>query len=97
SVNDTLGHPVGDGLIYAVSERLAAIAGQGITVSRFGGDEFMLFFDRVEDESHLASLLDQIFADLQGEVDVAGHGLRIQASAGAVLSKVKDTDADAMI
>ncbi|MGX9142499.1 putative bifunctional diguanylate cyclase/phosphodiesterase [Mesorhizobium sp. 128a] len=97
SVNDTLGHPVGDGLIYAVAERLAAVAGPGITVSRFGGDEFMIFFDRVEDESHLSTLLDHIFADLQGEVDVAGHGLRIQASGGAVLSKVKDTDVDAMI
>ena len=97
SVNDTLGHPVGDGLIYAVAERLAAVAGHGITVSRFGGDEFMVFFDRIEDESHLTSLLDQVFGDLQGEVDVAGHGLRIQASAGAVLSKVEDTDVDAMI
>ena len=97
SVNDTLGHPIGDGLIYAVAERLAAIAGHGITVSRFGGDEFMIFFDRVEDESHLTSQLDEIFAGLQGEVDVAGHGLRIQASGGAVLSRVKDTDVDAMI
>ncbi|MER8656590.1 EAL domain-containing protein [Mesorhizobium sp. M0847] len=97
SVNDTLGHPVGDGLIYAVAERLAAIAGPGITVSRFGGDEFMIFFDRVEDESHLSPLLDHIFANLQGEVDVAGHDLRIQASGGAVLSKVKDTEVDAMI
>ncbi|TIO77751.1 MAG: EAL domain-containing protein [Mesorhizobium sp.] len=97
SVNDTLGHPVGDGLIYAVAERLAAVAGPGINVSRFGGDEFMIYFDRIEDESHLGSLLDDIFADLQGEVDVAGHGLRIQASGGAVLSIVKDSDVDAMI
>ncbi|MDX8522263.1 putative bifunctional diguanylate cyclase/phosphodiesterase [Mesorhizobium dulcispinae] len=97
SVNDTLGHPVGDGLIYAVAERLAAVAGPGINVSRFGGDEFMIYFDRIEDESHLSGLLDEIFADLQGEVDVAGHGLRIQASGGAVLSIVKDTDVDAMI
>lgn len=97
SVNDTLGHPVGDGLIYALAERLAAIAGPGINVSRFGGDEFMIYFDRIEDESHLASLLDEMFANLQGEVDVAGHGLRIQASGGAVLSKVKDNDVDAMI
>ncbi|TIP26952.1 MAG: EAL domain-containing protein [Mesorhizobium sp.] len=97
SVNDTLGHPVGDGLIYTVAERLTAVAGPGITVSRFGGDEFMVFFDRVEDESHLISQLDAIFVDLQGEVDVAGHGLRIQASGGAVLSRVKDTDVDAMI
>ncbi|TIS42868.1 sensor domain-containing diguanylate cyclase, partial [Mesorhizobium sp.] len=97
SVNDTLGHPVGDGLIYAVAERLAAVAGPGINVSRFGGDEFMIYFDRIEDESHLSSLLDEIFAGLQGEVDVAGHGLRIQSSGGAVLSVVKDTDVDGMI
>ncbi|RWM15720.1 MAG: EAL domain-containing protein [Mesorhizobium sp.] len=97
SVNDTLGHPVGDGLIYAVAERLAAIAGPGVTISRFGGDEFMIFFDRVEDESHLSGQIDEIFIDLQGEVDVAGHGLRIQASGGAVLSRVRDTDVDAMI
>jgi diguanylate cyclase (GGDEF)-like protein len=97
SVNDTLGHPVGDGLIFAIAERLAASSGDGIHVSRFGGDEFMIFFDRVEDESHLASLLDGIFAGLQGEVDVAGHVLRIQASAGAVLSRVENTDVDEMI
>lgn len=97
SVNDTLGHPVGDGLIFAVAERLASFASDAVKVSRFGGDEFMIFFDRVEDESHLASMLDAIFAGLQGEVDVAGHALRIQASGGAVLSHVGDTDVDAMI
>ena len=58
SVNDTLGHPIGDGLIYAVGERLAAFASDTIKVSRFGGDEFMIFFDQLEDESHLAALLD---------------------------------------
>ena len=57
----------------------------------------MIYFDRVDDESHLAGMLDRIFAGLQGEVDVAGHALRIQASGGAVLSRVKDTDVDAMI
>ncbi len=97
SVNDTLGHPIGDGLIYAVAEKLSAVATEGVKVSRFGGDEFMVFFDRVEDESHLASMLDDLFAGLQGDVDVAGHVLRIQASGGAVLSKVRDSDVDTMI
>jgi diguanylate cyclase (GGDEF)-like protein len=97
SVNDTLGHPIGDGLIYAVAEKLGAFAGETIKVSRFGGDEFMVFFDHVEDESHLATLLDGIFAGLQGDVDVAGHALRVQLSGGAVISRVKDTDVDAMI
>lgn len=81
SINDTLGHPVGDGLIYAAAERLSAFAAPGVTISRFGGDEFMLFFDRVEDESYLSGLMEHIFSGLQGEVDVAGHALRIQASA----------------
>ncbi|TIR43897.1 MAG: diguanylate cyclase, partial [Mesorhizobium sp.] len=49
------------------------------------------------DESHLSSQIDGIFIELQGEVDVAGHGLRIQASGGAVLSRVRDTNVDGMI
>ena len=97
SVNDTLGHPVGDGLIYAVAERLSTYAGEGAKVSRFGGDEFMIFFDRIEDESDLTRRLDYLFAHLQGEADVAGHALRIQMSAGAVLARVGDSDVDTMI
>lgn len=97
SVNDTLGHPIGDGLIYAVAEHLAAFLAPGVTISRFGGDEFMVFFDRIEDETHLTRMLEEIFAGLQGEIDVAGHNLRIQASAGAVLSPVAGTHVDEMI
>jgi diguanylate cyclase (GGDEF)-like protein len=96
SVNDTLGHPIGDGLIYAVAEKLQAFAGEHIRVSRLGGDEFMIYIDRVEGEAELSMILDDLFDSLQGEVDVAGHSLRIQASAGAVLSRVKDGDVDSM-
>jgi diguanylate cyclase (GGDEF)-like protein len=97
SVNDTVGHPVGDGLIYAVAERLAVFSAPGIKISRFGGDEFMVLFDRVVSESHLARMLDDIFAGLKGEVDVAGHVLRVQVSAGAVLARVETSDVDEMI
>jgi diguanylate cyclase (GGDEF)-like protein len=97
SVNDTLGHPVGDGLIYAVAERLSAFADEDVRISRFGGDEFMVFFDRIDDEAAFGRKLDAIFDGLQGEVDVAGHCLRIQCSAGAVLNMVGDTDVDGMI
>ena len=97
SVNDTLGHPIGDGLIYAVAEKLQGFASDALKVSRFGGDEFMIYVDRIEGEAELSVILDELFASLQGEVDVAGHSLRIQASAGAVLSRVKDGDVDTMI
>ncbi|MCU1358378.1 MAG: diguanylate cyclase [Acidimicrobiales bacterium] len=42
SVNDTLGHPVGDRLLAAVAERLAATAPPSVTCARIGGDEFAL-------------------------------------------------------
>lgn len=96
TVNDTLGHPVGDGLIYAVAGRLSQLAGDSVKVSRFGGDEFVLYFDRVESPEHAEKLLQDVFIRLSGEVDVAGHMLRMQISAGAVVSEAGRTDVDAM-
>ncbi|MEX0409414.1 EAL domain-containing protein [Aquibium sp. LZ166] len=97
SINDTLGHPVGDGLIYAISERLSFFADENTRVSRFGGDEFVIYFDRVEDELSLGKIFDGIFDGLREEVDVAGHVLRIQVSAGAVLRPVAISDFDDMV
>jgi diguanylate cyclase (GGDEF)-like protein len=97
SVNDTLGHPIGDGMICAVSEKLARYSSDEVKVSRFGGDEFMIYFNRITGEAELTALLDQMFLDLQGTVQVQGHTLKVQLSAGAVISPVRDSDVDAMI
>jgi diguanylate cyclase (GGDEF)-like protein len=96
SVNDTLGHPIGDGLICAVAERLAVHASEHVKISRFGGDEFMIYFDRLKDEAEFEQILSGVFANLQGDIDVAGHALRIQASAGAVMAPVRSADVDTM-
>ena len=97
SINDTLGHPVGDGLIFAVAERLGRFASEDVKVSRFGGDEFMIFFNDASEGDAFSNILDGIFSSLCGDVDVAGHSLRIQASAGAVISPANTADVDAMI
>lgn len=96
SVNDTLGHPIGDGLIYALASKLNALSSDQVKVSRFGGDEFVLFFDDLKNEADFLLLLDDIFQRVSGEVDVAGHVLRMQVSAGAVISQVQRTDVDSM-
>ena len=96
NVNDTLGHPVGDGLIYAVAERLSGFITDNVKASRFGGDEFMIFFNRVEDEDDFALQFGTIFDQLQGEVEIAGHTLRVQASAGAVVVPVRENDVNAL-
>ncbi|MCR4264929.1 bifunctional diguanylate cyclase/phosphodiesterase [Nitratireductor sp. ZSWI3] len=97
SVNDTLGHPVGDGLIYAMAERLSAFGSDNVRISRFGGDEFMIFFNQVDSEAAFSAQFDEIFGALRGEVDVAGHAMRLQASGGAVVVSVRDGDVDSMI
>lgn len=97
SVNDTLGHPVGDGLIYALAERLTAWASDNVKVARFGGDEFMVFFNQLENERQFGEKLDALFESLRGDLDVAGHVLRVQCSAGAVMGNASEIDIDGMI
>ncbi len=96
-VNDTLGHPVGDGLIYAVADRLVEHVGENAKVSRFGGDEFIVYFDQVSTTDELSRVMDQLFDGFKGDVDVAGHSLRILASAGAVLAIAGESDVEDLI
>ncbi len=80
-----------------VAEKLAAFNSDDIVVSRFGGDEFMIYLERVVGEAELTEIVDRVFARLCGDVDVGGHIIRVQASGGAVLSKVHKADVDGMI
>jgi diguanylate cyclase (GGDEF)-like protein len=97
TVNDTLGHPVGDGLIVAVAERLTASAGEDVMVGRFGGDEFTIFFNTLKSAEELTTRMDRIFVELQGAMDVAGHSIRVQLSVGAATSLAGAFDIDAML
>jgi diguanylate cyclase (GGDEF)-like protein len=56
SVNDTLGHPIGDALLQAVTERLKAQVRETDTVARLGGDEFAVVQSSV-DQPHDATVL----------------------------------------
>jgi len=96
-INDAHGHPVGDGLIFAMAARLKTAAGPGAVVSRFGGDEFMLFFDGLSDERHLDARLNEVFSSFATPVDVGGHQLRVNASAGAAVALAFAVDIDSMI
>lgn len=96
-INDTLGHPVGDGLIFALAERLIAPNEDHLRVSRFGGDEFMVFFDDVAGEDDLRARISEIYDRLKPPADVAGNLLALQVSGGAVMAKVRDTSVDNLI
>jgi diguanylate cyclase (GGDEF)-like protein len=88
-VNDTLGHEVGDLLLVAVAQRLAACVRVGDTVARLGGDEFVVVLDGAESTTtDLAA--GRMIAALGQPVLVDGHELEIQASIGIADGRTGD-------
>ncbi|GIJ48857.1 hypothetical protein Val02_57430 [Virgisporangium aliadipatigenens] len=85
TVNDTLGHGVGDALLRVVAERLRAITRADDLVARIGADEFALLAGDLTDEEteHLA---ERVLADLAHPVRVGDHELAVRASVGIATS-----------
>ncbi|MFF5230182.1 putative bifunctional diguanylate cyclase/phosphodiesterase [Dactylosporangium sp. NPDC000521] len=83
SVNDTLGHAVGDGLLVAVAGRMRANVRGGDTVARLGGDEFAILFEQC-DGAAVDGALARIAEAVQVPVEVDGHLLVARASFGVV-------------
>ena len=94
SINDTLGHPVGDSLIYAVAQRLVTRISDEIKIGRFGGDEFMIYIDQVSDIDDFAARFTPIFEEIQGQVEIAGHLLSVEASGGVVVFPAAEGNLD---
>ncbi len=84
-VNDTSGHLTGDRLLCAISTRLSALADDNITLSRFGGDEFVLFVRKVRDTAHIDQLMSSLFDSLRGTYLINGNKLFVSLSAGVVI------------
>ena len=91
SVNDTLGHAVGDGLLGLVSKRLRGIARAGDVVARLGGDEFAILVATAADRAGLAGLAGRLVDVIGRPYLVDGHLINIGASIGLALAP-KDGD-----
>lgn len=89
-VNDTMGHVSGDKLLSAIANRLRSLSRQKFVISRFGGDEFVLFLPDVADASDLSRTLDHVIDTLRGTYMIDGHKLFISLSGGASMAPVAD-------
>ena len=99
TINDTLGHPVGDGLLIEVGRRLRALVRDSDIVARLGGDEFVLVLTGVG--AHGARAATTVAAKLLTELglpyQVAGHELHSTPSIGIGIFPVDGDDADALM
>jgi len=96
-VNDTLGHPVGDGLLRQVAERLQRVVQNDGQVGRLGGDEFNVVLPGIVEKTRLDHLATAIIEDLSRPYIVEGAHVSIGASIGIAIAPADGATADALV
>jgi diguanylate cyclase (GGDEF)-like protein/PAS domain S-box-containing protein len=97
AVNDTHGHLVGDALLRAVAERLQSCVRTSDTVSRQGGDEFIVLLAEVEDVQDAARCAQKILAALGEAVIIDGNSIVATPSIGISIFPDDGEDVEAVV
>ncbi|HVV74669.1 MAG TPA: EAL domain-containing protein [Mycobacteriales bacterium] len=69
-INDSLGHQAGDRLLTEIANRLTTVVREGDTVARFGGDEFTLLLEDVNDPSEVHDIADRVVRAMEAPIEV---------------------------
>jgi diguanylate cyclase (GGDEF)-like protein len=91
SINDTLGHSTGDGLLKCVANRLIESVRDGDRVARLGGDEFAIIQMEAEQPKGAAMLANRLIDLLGHPYQVEGNQLNIGASVGIAVASEDQT------
>ncbi len=95
-VNDRLGHEAGDRLLAEAAGRLSAVLRPSDTVARFGGDEFVVLCENV-DQPTIESIARRIDASLAKPLQIHGLDVTLAASTGIVISNDPELDGDDLL
>ena len=96
-VNDVLGHPIGDELLQAVVKRLLAIVRENDVVARFGGDEFCLLINDLDEPADVALVADKLLKALSEAFLIGGNDIRTGASIGIEVYGTSALDAEKLL
>lgn len=86
SVNDSLGHAVGDRLLVTVSERVQRCLEVSDTAARLGGDEFAILIDRAVSDTEVFAVASRILDSLREPIRVSERTIEITGSIGIALN-----------
>ena len=97
SVNDTLGHAIGDELLRQVSRRLTNNTRSSDLVSRLGGDEFAIIQTQIHDRNAATAFAERIIAVMTEPFEIEGHCIEIGASIGIAFAPEDTGDAATLL
>jgi diguanylate cyclase (GGDEF)-like protein/PAS domain S-box-containing protein len=97
SVNDTLGHPIGDALLIAAADRLKAELRETDIIARLSGDEFAIIQMDPESIEDVEALAKRIIATLSEPFVIGEHTVSIGTSIGIALSPSDGVDAEQLM
>ncbi len=97
TVNDSLGHSVGDALLVAIAGRLDTLMRPTDTVARLGGDEFALLARDVKDGADAAHIAERVQIRLAESFVIDGHEVFASASIGIALPGDREASADSLL
>ncbi len=97
SINDTLGHHVGDQLLIRVGEKIKDCVREMDTVARFGGDEFVILLQDIQSELDCERVSRRILEEFQTAMSIQGHEIFMSISMGILMSQAQPIDASDVI
>lgn len=85
TINDSLGHTVGDAVLRVVAERIRAVIRGDDTAARLGGDEFAVLLENVEEPAQVTAVGERLLEQFVAPLQVDGYQVRVGVSVGVVL------------
>jgi diguanylate cyclase (GGDEF)-like protein len=97
TINDTLGHPIGDKLLCIVAERLRGELREDDIIGRFGGDEFVIVQTGSDQPVSATALSDRIIRKISEPYEIDGHQVISSTSIGICIAPLDGTDPDELL
>jgi diguanylate cyclase (GGDEF)-like protein/PAS domain S-box-containing protein len=97
TINDRFGHETGDMILVKIAERLQDTLREQDTISRIGGDEFVLILSDLTGIQQSTQILDRVLEEIARPITIEGTELTVSGSIGLTLYPEDDSDPDILL